>query len=113
MAGVTIRSLSAALVLTATAAATAAGGEVRINQVGYRPADSKQATLMTASSLPAGTHFTLRDSRNAPVFEAAIGAKGPGWNDRYPATYTLDFSAFTTAGRYTVAVGAPENAISP
>src|SRR5438093_11834680 len=91
------------LIVSATAAASAQSGFVRVNQVGYVSGGSKRAYLM-ASAAETGATFTIKNSGGSTVFgPAAIGANLGSWSGSYPNVYALDFNNFVTAGTYTIA----------
>lgn len=95
-------------------ATSALAGEIRLNQVGYRPGDAKHAVLMSEKgSLPASTRFLVHDENGMTVFKGRIGKAGAGWNDRYRSTYDLDFSALEATGRFTVVVEDGDPSASP
>ena len=91
---------------------------VHANQLGYRPDDpAKVAFVSTFTgqdgmvSLPNRLAFELVDSRSSTVVYSGVATRDDGTRDEYgkgdltgSAVYRLDFSTFTSAGRYRVCV---------
>jgi hypothetical protein len=89
----------------------AASASVRVNQVGYRPTDIKQAVVMATTRLK-GT-FSLV-SNGVTVFSDPIPARDAGsWNGEFKTVYQFDFSSVTNPGVYAVEVAGNVNATSP
>jgi endoglucanase len=88
---------------TPRAAATVLSGALRVDQVGYAPAETKLAYLMTSAAAP-GLPFTVRDASGSTVLSGVAGASLGSWNTHYPDVYPLDLSALRLAGRYRVDV---------
>ncbi len=85
-------------------------GWIRINQMGYRPADIKVAVLCSKDEINCKT-FTLHDAgndRRIAEFESvkACGAYGP-----FQSSYRLDFSAFETGGKYYLSAGKVKSSV--
>lgn len=108
-----LRLVPALLLIAATAAAApalpAAAGPriaalVRVDQLGYAPAESKQGYLMTSVAVP-GARFTVQDPDGRVVLTGPAGASLGGWNARYRAVYPLDFSRLHRPGTYRITVG--------
>jgi hypothetical protein len=100
-----------ALCLTVLAAANASVPDptyLRVNQVGYRPGDTKVALAMTGQDL-AGQAFEVRTSWGAG--RAFSGKVGPdrGRYGRFAHVYELDFSALVVKGRYVVRAGGADS----
>jgi endoglucanase len=103
----TALALVAALLAIMPAAPTSAGparirAEVRVDQDGWLPHETKLATLM--ASRPLGrTTFTVLDRHHAVVLRGTVPRTPLGsWSSRFPAVYSLDLSALHRKGRYTV-----------
>lgn len=92
----------------------AVAGEIRLNQVGYRTGEAKVATLMSREAgLPADTRFTVEDADGRTVLKGRVGKAGAGWNERFVATYRLDFSELSEPGRYRLRVAGADPSLSP
>ncbi|MEN3358353.1 MAG: endoglucanase, partial [Mycobacteriales bacterium] len=76
---------------------------VRVDQLGYAPAESKQAYLMTSAASP-GARFMVRDAAGRVVLSGQAGASLGSWNARYGTVYPLDFSRLHRPGTYRIAV---------
>jgi hypothetical protein len=82
---------------------------VRVNQVGYRPADPKVGLVLTSDDL-GGKAFEVRATPGeALAFSGKVG-RSRGRHGAFAHVYELDFSALATNGSYFVRVG---NADSP
>ncbi len=76
---------------------------LRVNQVGFLPSDRKIAFALTNANL-ADLPFTLQNPQGQTVFQGTLTAdRGP--YGRFAHLYTLDFSALTTPGTYTLHLG--------
>ncbi|MCG5212405.1 glycoside hydrolase family 9 protein [Streptosporangium soli] len=85
-------------------ATTAPAGLVRVDQVGFAPAEAKHAYLMTTGT---GAHrFSVVDQRGREVLSGRAGADLGAWNSRYPHVYDLDLTRVRAPGRYRVKAGA-------
>jgi hypothetical protein len=73
-------------------AAAVLSGVLRVDQVGYAPAEKKLAYLMTTAAV-SGQPFTVRDAAGTPVLAGTTRASTGGWNAAYPAVYPLDLSS--------------------
>ena len=83
-----------------------------MNQVGYRPDDTKVALAMTGQDL-AGQGFEVRTSWGAGrVFTGKVGADR-GRYGQFAHVYELDFSPLVTKGRYVVKVGDVASPVFP
>jgi endoglucanase len=92
--------LSLILLSQSAAFITHASGNayVRVNQVGYITAETKQAILM-ASGTESGAMFSVINSSNGKtVYSAPIGAGQGNWSKAFPNTYLLDFSTVQAPG---------------
>jgi endoglucanase len=84
------------------AGAPAAGGAVRVDQLGYRPGDRKVALVVDRR-----TRFTVVEARRPRVVFEGLAAPAPSDAASGDRVGLLDFTALTTAGEYVVtAVGA-------
>ncbi|WP_433567753.1 glycoside hydrolase family 9 protein [Nocardia sp. CA-151230] len=86
--------------------------EVRVDQVGYTPDESKHAYLMTDTATPAAT-FRVRDTAGNEALSGRVGNSAGQWNDTFGAVQVLDLSPLTTPGDYRVEVSGPVTAVSP
>ena len=85
---------------------------VRINQLGYLPNGSKVAVVCATSPFTV-TSFAVQDESGRDVFGPAGPTAGGSFGPCVD-TWRLDFSAFTTPGRYrVVASGATYRTMSP
>jgi hypothetical protein len=86
----------------APAATTQARADVRVDEHGWLPHETKLAMLM--ASRPLGhTTFTVVDRQHRVVLRGTLPRKPVGsWSSRFPAVYRLDLSALHRKGRYTV-----------
>ncbi|WP_155335418.1 glycoside hydrolase family 9 protein [Acrocarpospora corrugata] len=108
-----------ALALTATLTASPAmadaktTGFIRVDQVGFTPAESKHAYLLTSG---AAVSFTVVDARGRTVLTGSPGADRGTWNTKYPHVYPIDVSALERPGSYRIKAGgltSPEFRIAP
>jgi hypothetical protein len=88
-----------------TTTAVVASGALRVDQLGYAPAESKLAYLMTTAAVP-HQPFTVRDAAGNTVLAGVAGQSLGSWNSAYPDVYSLDLSALRQVGRYVVDVTA-------
>jgi endoglucanase len=106
-----------ALVMTigvsARPAQAAVRSEVRVDQGGYAPGETKSAYLMTGAAVT-GERFTVVDASGRTVLSGAVSATSRGsWNDAYPAVYPIDLSALRKTGTYRLRVTGKATATSP
>lgn len=82
-----------------------ANGPIRINQVGYELNGPKIAVLERSTNSNSATTFDIINANNTSVYSGNLVSKGMvnGWSDRY--FWNADFSAFKTAGIYSVKIG--------
>jgi endoglucanase len=77
---------------------------VRVDSVGFLPADTKHAYLMTARAA-AGESFTVTNSGGTTMRSGVVGANSRGrWSAAYPDVYPLAFTALHAAGTYRIHV---------
>ena len=101
-----------ALLLPGTTAFAANSAQLRTDQDGYLPTDTKIAYLMGTEALSGETYKVVNSSGTA-VAGGSVGATSRGsWNSAYPDVYPIDFSSVTTAGTYHVTVSGTEAATS-
>jgi hypothetical protein len=79
-----------------------------VNQVGYRPTDTKHARLMSPSAIPAGATFTVSDASCHSVLTGPVGADLGSVNSGFPHVYDLDLSNLAAPGSFTVFVDTGE-----
>src|SRR5689334_6399298 len=74
--------------------------ELRVDQHGWLPHETKLVTLM--ASRPLGrTTFTVVDGHRSVVLRGTVPSTPAGaWSGRFPAVYRLDLSALHQKGRY-------------
>ncbi|MEU6850332.1 glycoside hydrolase family 9 protein [Actinacidiphila alni] len=96
----------------ADTAQAAAGGEIRVNQVGYPGGAAKEAFLLVKAPV-AKASWKLVDGRGRVVAHGATGASLGRWNSAYPAVYAIDFSKVRRSGSYRLVAGGAANASSP
>ncbi|MGA6163956.1 glycoside hydrolase family 9 protein [Amycolatopsis magusensis] len=101
--------LAALLLPIAPATAEPATGELRVDQVGYGPAETKVAYLLGRAPAE-GARFTVVDARGRTVHTGRAPAPAGSWNAAHPAVHPLDFSAVRQPGTYRVKLG---SAVSP
>jgi endoglucanase len=98
---------------SARPALAATTAEVRVDQGGYAPGETKQAYLMTGAKVT-GERFAVLDAIGRTVLRGAVGATSRGkWNAAYPDVYPIDVSALRTAGTYRIKVSGQVAATSP
>jgi len=83
---------------------------IRVNLLGYRP-DSPKTAVWCSSKPGTVNEFLVRDVNTNRVVFKALAGKPFGAYGPFLETYRLDFSSFTTPGRYTVQVGETESPI--
>ena len=80
--------------------ADAADKHLRVNQVGYLPADTKVAIVSTNDNLSGWTFSIVKVSDGSVAFGPASVGNDQGSYCAFSHNYRLDFSAFTTSGNY-------------
>ncbi|MFC6084203.1 glycoside hydrolase family 9 protein [Sphaerisporangium aureirubrum] len=102
---------------TAAPAHAAPAAFIRVDQVGFAPAEAKHAYLMTAQAGTASAgRFSVVDRRGRTVLSGTTGRDLGSWNTRYPHVLDLDLTRLRTPGAYRVKVGAvtsPEFEVAP
>ncbi|GAA0566455.1 glycoside hydrolase family 9 protein [Actinomadura livida] len=83
------------------------GARVRLDQVGFRPDESKRAYLMTAAAQTGGIRFTVENAGGRTVLTGAPGRRTGSWNAAFPSVRVLDLTRLTDRGTYRVAVSGP------
>jgi endoglucanase len=103
-----------ALILSISAASRPdIAAQVRVDQGGYAPGETKMAYLMAGAAVSGGK-FAVLDSRNRTVLSGTVGKTSRGaWNDTYRAVYPIDLSSLGRTGTYRVKVTGPATATSP
>ncbi|HEV2372266.1 MAG TPA: glycoside hydrolase family 9 protein [Streptosporangiaceae bacterium] len=114
VAGLTVGILAGVLSVSAAGSAHAAvTGQVRVDQVGFLPGETKQAYLMTTGTA-SGVTFAVINSAGSTVLSGNVGSASRGsWNTNYPDVYPIDFSSLTAAGTYHIQVSGGVSASSP
>ena len=111
-AAVTGLGVVGALLLPGTAAFAANSAQLRVDQDGYLPSDTKIAYLMGTEALTGETYKVI-NSAGTTVASGSVTTTSRGdWNSAYPDVYPIDFSSVTAAGTYHVAVSGTESATS-
>ncbi len=87
------------------------GAQIRLNQVGYAPVESKVAVLMTSQALT-GQPFRVLNVAGKTVLSGVSGRDQGAWNVRYSHTYPLEFSRVRQPGRYTIVVDGSAGSVS-
>ena len=97
-----ITLLALASASPAPTAAARVRAELRVNQQGWLPGETKTATLM--ASRPLGrTTFTVLDRKRRVVLRGLVPRTPAGsWSSAFPVVYRLDLSALRTRGRYEI-----------
>ncbi|HEX3158950.1 MAG TPA: glycoside hydrolase family 9 protein [Gemmatimonadaceae bacterium] len=95
--------LSLALATLLATAPDTAVSHVRINQLGYRPADSKVAVVCSLQAVELAT-FTVHDEGGRRVLGPLPAQPAPGFGP-CAVTHRLDFSALRAPGRYHLLAG--------
>lgn len=95
-----------------TTGAPTINGVVRVDQLGYVPAESKVAYLLAVAPAT-GAPFTVVDAAGMVVLQGAAGPDRGAWNDAWPAVHPLDLTPLTTPGTYTVELTGVVAATSP
>jgi endoglucanase len=87
--------------------------ELRVNQHGWLPGESKQATLMASRRL-GPTTFTVLDRAGHAVLRGTVPTRPVGsWSARFPAVYRLDLSRLHAQGRYRISTQGAVRVVSP
>jgi hypothetical protein len=101
----------AAVAAPASASATLAAPQVRVNQVGYPTNGPKVAFVMLARPVTA-VSFEVTTPYGV-AYRGTSAADVGSWNAAYRAVYQLSFSGLDTPGQYQVRVLSPATAVSP
>jgi hypothetical protein len=72
-------------------------GQVRVDQLGWTPGETKVAYLLTPSAVRRAP-FRVVDAAGHVVLRGEPGANRGRWNDRFHAVQPLDVSALHAAG---------------
>jgi len=103
--------LVAAVIMPSTALAANAA-QVRTDQAGYLPTDTKTAYLMATGKL-SGETYKVISSTGATVASGSVTTTSKGsWNSAYPDVYPINFSSVTADGTYHVTVAGKVTASS-
>src|SRR5262245_29105881 len=111
-------ALAASLLALVPAAPTSSApapprAEVRVDQHGWLPHETKTATLMASRPLR-HTTFAVVDRHHRVVLRGTLPSTPDGtWSRRFPALYRLDLSALHRKGRYTVRTQGALRVVSP
>ena len=85
---------------------------VRVDQLGFAPAEHKVAYLLSRSPT-AGAPFVVVDRTGRAVLRGRAGPSRGAWNARYRAVHALDLTRLRRPGRYRIQVRGPAETISP
>ncbi|MGA8247000.1 MAG: glycoside hydrolase family 9 protein, partial [Nocardioides sp.] len=97
----------------AAIASSVSGPQIRVNQQGYLPHETKPAMLMAQGPVDHGT-FRVVDGSGHVVLHGRVPSTPVGsWNSRYPDVYRLDLSRLRRPGRYRVLSDGTAAATSP
>jgi endoglucanase len=111
----TAGALAAAISLTVTTGVAHATtpAQIRLDQAGYLPSDTKQAYLMATGTV-SGATYQVVNSAGGTVLTGTVGATSLGsWNSAYPDVYPINVSALNTPGTYRIKVSGGTTATSP
>ncbi|MFI7144696.1 glycoside hydrolase family 9 protein [Nonomuraea sp. NPDC050022] len=86
------------------AAAPPPPGHIRVDQVGFAPAESKHAFLMTRAR-SAGARFSVVRDDGREVLKGTAGRDLGSWNGTYGHVYGLDLTSLKDPGRYRIKSG--------
>jgi endoglucanase len=86
--------------LVAPAHANAAP-RIRVDQLGYAPAEAKVAYVLAPRALR-GARFRVTDAAGRTVVRGRVRASRGRWNRRFGAVQPLDLSTLREPGRYRV-----------
>jgi endoglucanase len=102
------------LILSISAAARPdIAAEVRVDQGGYAPGETKTAYLMTGAAV-SGEKFAVLDAENKTVLSGTVGKTSRGaWSDTYKAVYPIGLSGLGRTGTYRIKVTGAATATSP
>ncbi|HEY4017716.1 MAG TPA: glycoside hydrolase family 9 protein [Pseudonocardiaceae bacterium] len=105
-------SAGVAIAVLPACAFAATTGQLRVDQVGYLPTDTKIAYLMTSGAV-SGEKYQVLNSSGTSVASGTVGTTSRGsWNSKFPDVYPIDFSGVTATGTYHVAVSGGISATS-
>jgi hypothetical protein len=105
-------TLVAGSTLVSVPAQAATTGQVRLDQVGYGTAESKQAYLLVDKAT-SDAKFSVLDATGKTVLTGKVGASLGGWSDSFSAVHPIDFSKVTKSGTYKIKVSGAATATSP
>lgn len=75
---------------------------IRVNQVGYRPADGKIAIAFSQQKLKPFKYVVVDLNTKKSVFGPVIAGKNAGAFGNFDHNYRIDFSSLKTPGRYKI-----------
>ena len=105
-------SAGVAIAVLPTSAFAATTGQLRVDQVGYLPTDTKIAYLMASGSVSGEKYQVLNTSGTAVATGTVSSTSRGSWNSKFPDVYPIDFSSVTASGTYHVAVSGAVSATS-
>ncbi len=86
------------------AAPAGAAPRIRVDQLGYAPAEAKVAYVLAPRALR-GARFTVTGRGGPHVLRGRVLASRGRWNQRFRAVQPLNLSTLQVPGRYRVRVG--------
>jgi endoglucanase len=101
-----------ALLVPGSTAYAAASAQLRTDQVGYLPSDTKIAYLMGTSALSGETYKVINAAGTTVAGGTVTTSSRGSWNSSYPDVYPINFSSVTAAGTYHLTVSGTESAKS-
>ncbi|HLK42072.1 MAG TPA: glycoside hydrolase family 9 protein, partial [Thermoleophilia bacterium] len=111
-AGLALGIAAPSMAAPPASSAASSAAQLRTDQVGYLPADTKVAYLMAPKAIT-GENYQVVNSSGTAVAKGAVNAKSRGsWNSAYPDVYPIDFSSVSTPGTYHVVVSGAVSAKS-
>ena len=112
LAAATVLGVTGALLLPGSPAYAAASPQLRTDQVGYLPSDTKIAYLMATKAVSGETYKVLNSAGTTVASGTVTTTSRGSWNSSYPDVYPIDFSSVTAAGTYHLTVSGTDAATS-
>ena len=102
----------AALLCTAVCLSDAAAQQyIRVNQLGYQPAKTKNAVWCAKNAAEAPAQFLVLDAKSRKVVWQGKASKDFGAYGPFSQTCRLDFSGFRQTGRFFLRAGDAESPV--
>ena len=112
IAGVALGVVALAGGLEGATASAPAAGALRVDQLGYAPAEHKVAYLLTTAPVT-GAPFSVVDTQGRVVLRGHTGASTGTWNTRFRAVHPLELSKLRKPGTYRVVASLARRVVSP